>query len=105
MARARKKAKPRRKRIQFRIYDIYRCAVTGEATEIKGIVNYECNKDASVILIHFCDPTGQEEFGIPKTYFAKTEEDLYNIVYNVNIRLGNCVKPGRKKWRNNYVAQ
>ena len=80
---------------QFRLYDIYRYAATGEQSSIRGIESYECNATASAMVIRFTDWTGQFRYGLPVNYFAKNEKELKRIVKEVNKRLGNCMKPGR----------
>ena len=97
-----KKARPKK---QFRLYDIYRNAATGQMSDIAGIVSYECNDDASTIVVRFEDHTGQFPQGLSVNYFSKSEYDLKQIIKEVNQRLGNCIKPGRKKWRNKNGAQ
>lgn len=75
---------------QFRLYDIYRYAATGEESHIEGIYGYEVNKDATVIAVCFGDAKHQ------KMYFANNEKELKEIVRHVNKRLGNCATPGPK---------
>lgn len=82
---------------QFRLYDIYRYAATGNMSNVRGIIDYEVSEDASVLTIRFEDHTGAFKQGISKMYFAKTEYDLKQIVKEVNKRLGNCIKPGRTR--------
>jgi hypothetical protein len=74
---------------QFRLYDIYRFAASGNISSIRGIESYEVNKDATTLHIVFdnCDTL---------TRFAKIEDDLKAIVKEVNKILRNCRKPGRK---------
>lgn len=75
---------------QFRLYDIYRYAATGKASEIQGIHSYEVNEKATVIAVCFGDAEHQ------KMYFANNERELKEIVRSVNKRLGNCATPGPK---------
>ena len=82
---------------QFRLYDIYRYAATGQMSEISGIVSYECNDDASTIVVRFEDHTGEFEQGVAKNYFARNEFELKQIVKEVNQRLSNCLKPGKRR--------
>lgn len=76
---------------QFRLYDIYRCAATGEESHIEGIHSYEVNRDATVITVRY------GEYAVSQIYFAKNESELKEIVKFVNKRLGNCLTPGKKK--------
>lgn len=91
------KLRKEREKKQFRLYDIYRYAATGNMSNIRGIISYECSDDASCVVVRFVDHTGEFKHGIPKMYFAKTEYDLKQIVKEVNKRLGNCIKPGRAR--------
>lgn len=86
---------------QFRLYDIYRYAATGNMSKIYGIVSYECNDDASTLVVRFEDHSGMYPQGLAKNYFSRNEYELREIVKEINQRLGNCVKPGRKKRRYN----
>lgn len=85
---------------QFRLYDIYRYATTGIESKIKGIESYECNKTATTIVVRFQSSTNQFLL-IPVNYFSSSEEELKEIVKDINKRLNNCNKPGRRK----YVTQ
>ena len=76
---------------QFRLYDIYRYAVTGVESKIKGIHSYEVNRDATAMTIRF----GDEYI---KVYFASNEAELKDIVRAVNKRLGNCDTPGPRAY-------
>jgi hypothetical protein len=86
---------------QFRLYDIYRYAATGEMSNIIGILDYECNVTATTLTVRFEDHTGQFKHGVSCNYFAKNEFELKQIVKEINQRLGNCLKPGRRKRRYN----
>lgn len=94
------KYKRQKSKKQFRLYDIYRYAATGQMSEITGILSYECNDDATTIAINFEDYTGEFPRGVQRMYFSSNEYELKQIVKEVNQRLGNCLKPGRRKWRN-----
>lgn len=83
------------KKKQFRLYDIYRYATLGKMSRIYGIHSYECNTNASTIVVRFEDTTGEYKNGLACNYFANDEDDLKEIVRSVNKRLGNCRKPGR----------
>ena len=76
---------------QFRLYDIYRYAATGEESHIEGIHSYEVNSTATVMTVRY------GEYGISQIYFAKNEDELKDIVKYINKRLGNCLTPGKKK--------
>ena len=76
---------------QFRLYDIYRCAIMSEMSEIAGISSYEVDSIASTITINY------ESGDITvETHYAASESDLKEIVRHINHRLGNCRKPGTK---------
>ena len=83
-------AKIKRKK-QFRLYDIYRYAATGEESSIEGIHSYEVNRDATVMTVRY------GEYAISQIYFAKNEAERKEIVKYINKRLGNCQTPGKKK--------
>lgn len=76
---------------QFRLYDLYRYAATGQQSQIRGIHSYECNVDATTIIVRF-NPDGSENI----IRFASNEGERKAIVTEVNKRLNNCRKPGRK---------
>ena len=79
-----------KKKKQFRLYDIYRCAATGYTDEIAGIESYEVNKDASTISITF-------KYGsINQRYFCSNEDERKDLIKSINKKLGNCQKPGKK---------
>ena len=75
---------------QFRLYDIYRYAATGMMSEIEGIHSYECNRDATAITVRF------GTYAASKFWFPKNEDELREVVREVNRRLNNCQKPGKK---------
>lgn len=87
------------KKKQFRLYDIYRCAATGLTSNINGILEYSVTDDARVIFIMFEDVTGQLKHGIAERFKANTEDELKEVVTEVNKRLGNCRRPGRRARR------
>lgn len=84
---------------QFRLYDIYRYAATGIESKIYGITSYECDETASKLVVRFDDHTGEYPQGLAKNYFSNSEYELRQIIKEINQRLGNCIKPGRKKRR------
>lgn len=75
---------------QFRLYDIYRCAVTGDESNVIGIYTYTVSSDATDMLITF---TSGEQL----TYIARNEEELRDVVREVNKILSNCDIPGPRK--------
>ena len=75
---------------QFRLYDVYRFAATGNISKIRGIESYECNRDADVIAITF-------DNGYTITRFCKIEDELKAVIKEVNKILGNCRKPGKRR--------
>lgn len=82
-----------KKKKQFRLYDIYRCAATGYTDEIAGIESYEVNKDATTINIIF------KHESVNKRYlcsFCSNEDERKDLIKSINKKLGNCQKPGKK---------
>lgn len=92
----RKTEKIQVKKKQFRLYDIYRYLATGEQSKIQGIWMYDCNKDASVIVIRYGESW---EDNIPVNYFSRNEKDLKEVIRIINRRLNNCHTPGPKRSR------
>lgn len=86
---------------QFRLWDVYRYAVTGKESVIEGILHYECTKNAETLLIVYADYTTLRPSGIDKFYFSDNEEQLKRCIRDINKRLGNCKKPGKKTTRRN----
>lgn len=84
---------------QFRLFDVYRYAVTAEESKIKGIVSYECSKDAISIVVCYEDYTGRFPDGMRCNYFAENEFELKQVIKEVNKRLGNCIKPGPRRYK------
>lgn len=91
------KIKFERKKKQFRLYDVYRYATTGAMSNIEGIVSYECNKDASVLVVRFEDYTGEYKDGIARNFFCKNEFELKQTIKQINKQLGNCMTPGPRR--------
>lgn len=79
---------------QFRLYDVYRYAATGIESKIEGIHSYECNKDATTLTVRF------GEYAVSKFWFPRDEKELRDVIREVNKRLNNCAKPGKKRYRN-----
>lgn len=94
----------RKTKKQFRLYDIYRYIVTGDISDIDGIVSYDANKDASIVVIRYVDYSGTYPEGIPANYFSHNEKELKDVVRLINKRLNNCLTPGpkRTKWTEVY---
>ena len=86
----------RKTKKQFRLYDIYRYIVTGDMSDIDGIVSYDINKDASIVAIRYVDYSGTYPEGIPTNYFSRNEKELKEVVSIINKRLNNCLTPGPK---------
>lgn len=62
---------------RLRLFDIYRYAVTGYETPIIGL-NYECNKDATTIVVTFWFDSTQ------KYEFCKTEKERKEFLKEIN---------------------
>lgn len=86
---------------QFRLYDIYRCAVTGEQSSIKGIREYQVRQDEDKALCidvtidtpgSRCPAQWASIVSLPKD-----EELLRRFIKELNKRLSNCKRPGPKK--------
>lgn len=82
---------------QFRLYDLYRYAATGEQSKIKGIHSYECNATATTITIRFTNQYDLDDDKLSIIRFADTEKERREVVREVNKRLNNCDTPGPKK--------
>lgn len=78
---------------QFRLYDIYRTAVTGDTSAIKGIKSYYAIKLKHSLHVRI---TFENTIGEFDTY-CDDEKQAKLLVREVNKRLGNCRKPGKKK--------
>ena len=78
------------KKKQFRLYDIYRYATIGVESKVRGIREYECNKEADILIVTF-------ENDERRTYYTTGEEELRKVIKSINKKLGNCHKPGRRK--------
>lgn len=77
---------------QFRLFDLYRYASTGEQSNIFGVESYECNDDCTTIVVRYMPSLGGS-----CNYFCVNEFERKQIVKTINERLGNCRKPGKKK--------
>ena len=74
---------------QFRLYDVYRYAATGEQSKIEGIDSYECNRDATTLVVRYPNCGGVN-------FFPRNEKELKEVIRSVNKTLGNCSTPGPK---------
>lgn len=74
---------------QFRLYDIYRTAVTEEISDIFGIKAYSVDDEARLIIVVFTN-------GDTIRRFCRIEDERKAVVKEVNKILRNCRKPGRK---------
>ena len=78
---------------QFRLYDIYRSVCTNYKSVIRGINSYETKQyNDKFISVKIVFNDGAEWFG-----YYSDEDELKELVTNVNKRLNNCRKPGKKK--------
>ena len=75
---------------QFRLYDVYRYAVTGVQSNIEGISEYEVNKECTCIKVAFTDGTSRYDW-------PKNETELKTFIRYTNKLLNNCNKPGPKR--------
>lgn len=86
---------------QFRLYDIYRCAVTGEQSSIKGIREYHVRQDEDKVLyINVLIDTPESNY--PARWASiyslpKEEKRLRHFIKELNKRLIDCKRPGPKK--------
>lgn len=85
---------------QFRLYDIYRTATTGNMSVIKGLKCYDAkillDGDIKIYLLYDNDSEW--------VAYYKNEDELKVLVREVNKRLGNCRKPGKKKGQKKTVT-
>ena len=77
---------------QFRLYDIYRYVSIGEQSHIKGIESYEASIFSGILTIRFCN-------GSILTKPVRSEKQLKQIIKQVNKSLGNCDKPGPRRYK------
>lgn len=81
------KQRAKRAKLRFGVIDIYKAAATGETSKVKGIVSYEVNKDATVMVVMYEDPTGEYPAGLARNYFMNNEFDVYATVSMINKRI------------------
>ena len=67
-----------KQRKQIRVYDLYRMAIIGKASKIRGIHQYGCNDDVTRVVITFDGDPGQWVF------CCKDEQDHKNLIRCVN---------------------
>ena len=86
-------------------YDLYRFIVTGKQDRIKGIEYFDCNNDATLVVVRY---DGDDlPLNRTKTYLVDSinkgveKNGIQRIVRLINKQLGNCEKPG-KKHKENY---
>ena len=86
------------------LYDLYRYIVTGKQDRIKGIEYFDCNKDATVVVVRY---SGDDlPLNRTKTYLVDSinksveKNGIQRIVRLINKQLGNCEKPGPKRTEN-----
>ena len=86
------------------LYDLYRYVVTGKQDRIKGIEYFDCNKDATVVVVLY---SGDDLLiNRTKTYLVDSinksveKNGIQRIVRLINKLLANCEKPGPKRTEN-----
>jgi hypothetical protein len=84
---------------QFRLYDVYRCATTGQESNIYGIHKSGVSSDGMTVSVRYTEKDA------PVCYFADNEKELKGVVREINKRLNNCHKPGRKSRQNGSYKQ
>lgn len=82
------------------LYDLYRYIVTGKQDRIKGIEYFDCNKEATIVVVQY---SGDDLLlNRTKTYIVDglnksvEKKGIQKIVKLINKTLGNCEKPGPK---------
>ena len=78
---------------QFRLYDIYRYYSVHEMSDVEGIEWYEVTNHCSIISVRYIGST------FTRHYTARNEEELRDVVRMINKKLGNCHKPGPRRYR------
>lgn len=81
---------------QFRLYDIYRLNSIHEMSHIEGIEWYQVTNHCSTISVRYVDAT------FTRHYVAHNEEELKDVVSMINKNLGNCHKPGRRRYKKTH---
>ena len=66
-----------KQRKQMRIYDLYRLAITGRTSEIRGIRQYQCNKNVTIVSITLKDND-------TRVFYCRDEQDRKNLIRCVN---------------------
>lgn len=67
-----------KQRKQMRVYDLYRLAIVGKTSKIRGIHQYRCDKNVTVVGITFENYPGYWVF------LCKDEQDHKNLIRCVN---------------------
>ena len=78
---------------QFRLYDIYRYYSVHEMSDVEGIEWYKVDSHCSSISVKY------EDSCIIRHYVARSESELRDVVRTINKKLGNCHKPGPRRYR------
>lgn len=66
-----------KQRKQMRVYDLYRLAIAGRTSEIRGIRQYQCNKTVTIVSITFED-------NVTWVFYCRDEQDRKNLIRCVN---------------------
>lgn len=66
-----------KQRKQMRVYDLYRLAITGKTSKIRGIHQYQCNKNVTYANVTFEDNDTW-------VFSCKDEQDHKNLIRCVN---------------------
>ena len=77
-----------KQRKQMRVYDLYRFAIVGKTSEIRGIHQYRCNETVTDVCITF------EDDPVPWSFSCKDEQDHKNLIRCVN-KMVHFIKVGR----------
>lgn len=90
------------------LYDLYRYIVTGKQDRIKGIEYFDCNKEATIVVVQY---SGDDLLlNRTKTYLVDSlnksveKKGIQKIVRLINKQLGSCEKPGPKHTENYKFA-
>jgi hypothetical protein len=83
----------RKERKQLRLHDIYRCAVTGLVSNIRGILHYDVSRDATELRICVGD---DNNLPLEFTFLANDEAELRDTIYRINKMLNGSNPPRHK---------
>lgn len=67
-----------KQRKQMRVYDLYRFAIVGKTSKIRGIRHYSCDKTVTFVYITFDNDPASWSF------YCKDEQDHKNLIRCVN---------------------